>query len=602
MAEAVAAHQANRLDTAFAAYSSILEHFPDHADALHYFGVIHFQRGDLDRARAKIERAVALRPDVAAYHANLGNVLKRLGAPDAALHAFGRSLALDPGQPVIQFNYGLLLLELGRSADAVATFRQVIGRRPEWGLAWYELGNSLLAEEAIDAAVAAYRRALELDPRLALAYQKLGGPLMRFGDVAGAIRGFEEAERIDPDDERGCTGRLFALGLSIDHGGAEILAEHQKWQSRFGDKVQRMALPARLPGDRLRIAYLSGELRRHPMRFFVRPMLRHHDRRRFFVTAYSTSNYPDDDVTAELRPMADEWVDCRNLDGEALARRIADDRIDILVDLAGHGDGSRMLALAAHPAYFQCTMLGYMTTTGARSMDARIADAVAIPAEAEAWFSERILRLPHSQWCYAPDAVTPLVSELPALRNGSLTYGSFHNVAKINARVIDLWVRLLRSQPGARLLLVAWGETAKRYLRLPFVRAGLESRVDVVDPLPYNRYLELYHRIDVSLDVFPYGGGTVNCESLWMGVPVLTLAHDSPAGRGGASIMCAAGMPEWVAQSEAHMIERAAELVADLSVLAVLRQGLRERMRASPLMDAQRYVADLERLLADQMA
>jgi predicted O-linked N-acetylglucosamine transferase (SPINDLY family) len=197
--------------------------------------------------------------------------------------------------------------------------------------------------------------------------------------------------------------------------------------------------------------------------------------------------------------------------------------------------------------------------------------------------------------------VTPPVSELPASRNGYLTYGSFHSVAKINARVLALWVQLLRSQPTARLLLVAWGEAAKRHLRAPFERAGIESRVMVVDTLPYDRYLELYHSIDVSLDVFPYSGGTVNCESLWMGVPVLTLAHDSPAGRGGASIMCAAGMPEWVAQSEPQWMERAAELVADRGVLGALRQGLRGRLEASPLMDAQRYVADLERLLAAQV-
>jgi protein O-GlcNAc transferase len=600
MAAAVAAHQANQLDAALAAYSGILDRAPGHADALHYSGVIHFQQGDLPQARALIERAVALRPGIAAYYANLGNVLKRLGEKDAALSAFERSLALETSQPVIQFNY--VLLELGRSAEAARTLRQVVARRPDWAPGWCELGNALLEEEAIDDAVAAYRRALELDPRLGVAHQKLGATVVRFGDVAGSISSFEAARRIDPDDERACTGRLFALGLSAEHGGPEILAEHLEWQSRFGDRVQRIALPLRVPGERLRIAYLSGDFRRHAMRFFVRPILRHHDRRRFFVTAYSTPGFPDDDVTAELRPQVDNWVDCRKLDGDELARRIAADRIDILVDLAGHAGGSRMLALAAHPAHFQCTMLGYMTTTGARAMDARIADAVAIPPDAESWFSERILRLPHSQWCYAPDAVTPPVGELPALQNGCLTYGSFHSVAKINARVIELWIGLLRSQPGARLLLVAWGDAAKRYLRKPFARAGLESRVDVLDPLPYERYLELYHRIDVSLDVFPYSGGTVNCESLWMGVPVLTLAHDSPAGRGGASIMAAAGLPGWVAHSGEDLIARAGELTSDRKALAALRAELRKRLQCSPLMDAPRYVADLEALLGAQLA
>ena len=601
MANAVGAHQANRIEDAFATYSAILERFPDHADALHYSGVICFQRGELDLARARIGQAIALRPEVAAYHANLGNVLKRLGEPDAALQSFACSLTLDPGQPAIQYNYGLLLLDLGRSKEAVDAFSHALKRHPDWPLAWLELGSALFAEEAIDAAAAAFTRALELDPRLALAHSRLGAPLMRFGDVAGALRGFQKAEEINPDDEAACAARLFALGLSTEHDGAAILAEHLGWQRRFGDGIPRMPSTIRVRGDRLRIAYLSGDLRRHPMRFFVRPMLRHHDRQQVVVSAYSTSSRPDDELTRELRLLTDDWVDCRCMDAAALAQRISGDGIDVLVDLAGHTEGGRMQALAAHPARFQCTMLGYMSTTGVRSIDARIADAVAIPPHAEVWFSEKILRLPHSQWCYVPDEVTPPVSELPASRNGYLTYGSFHSVAKINARVLALWVQLLRSQPTARLLLVAWGEAAKRHLRAPFERAGIESRVMVVDTLPYDRYLELYHSIDVSLDVFPYSGGTVNCESLWMGVPVLTLAHDSPAGRGGASIMCAAGMPEWVAQSESQWIERAAELVADREVLGAVRQGLRGRLGASPLMDARRYVADLERLLTAQV-
>ncbi len=602
MANAVGDHQANRLDAAFAGYCAILESHPEHADALHYSGVIAFQRGDLAQAQVRIGQAIALRPDVAAYHANLGNALKRLGDLGAAQESFARSLALDPGQPAIHYNYGLLLLDLGRSKEAVDSFRLALKRRPDWPLAWQELGSALLAEESIDAAAAAFTHALKLDPRLASAHLRLGTPLMRSGDIAGAIRGFRKAEEINPDDEAPCSSRLFALGLSIEHDGAAILAEHLDWQRRFGDSIPRLPAIVRSRGDRLRIAYLSGDLRRHPIRFFVRPMLRDHDRRHVVVTAYATPSHPDDDFTHELRPLADNWVDCRGMTPAALAQRIAGDGIDVLVDLSGHTEGGRMLALAAHPARFQCTMLGYMSTTGARSIDARIADAVAIPPDAEAWFSEKILRLPNSQWCYVPDAVTPPVSELPASRDGYLTYGSFHSVAKVNLRVLALWVELLRSQPTARLLLVAWGEAAKRHLRAPFERAGVGSRVMVVDTQPYDRYLELYHRIDVSLDVFPYAGGTVNCESLWMGVPVMTLAHDSPAGRGGASIMSAAGMPEWVARNESEWLDRVAELVADLGALAAVRRELRGRLRSSPLMDAPRYVADLERLLAAQVS
>lgn len=599
MAAAVADHQSQRLDAAHAGYAEIIAEAPDHADALHYLGVISFQRNAFDEAAATIRRAIELRPGVAAYHANLGNSLKRIGRPAEALDAYTRSLQLDPRNPAINFNQGLLLAGLGRTAEAVTALRQAVEHRPDWPQAWFELGNLLYAEEEIDAAADALRNALKLDPRLAPAHIKLGTLLLRFGDVEGALRSFDRARQLDPADESACTNRLFALGLGGTHDGTQILAEHRQWQQRFVDGVAPIALPARARGDRLRIAYLSGDLRRHAMRFFARPILQHHDRQRVTVTAYATHGpMQADAVTDELRPLVQQWVDCHALDDAALAQRIANDGIDVLVDLAGHTAGGRLRALAAHPALFQCTMLGYMTTTGAQCIDARIADAVAIPPVAEAWFSEKILRLPHSQWCYAPDSVTPPVTELPAHHNEYITYGSFHNAAKVNAGVLALWMRLLRDQPAARLILVAWGTTAQRRLRESFDKAGIGNRVTILDPLPHDRYLELYGQIDISLDVFPYAGGTVNCESLWMGVPVLTLAHDSPAGRGGASILSALQMPQWIAHDEDDWIARAATLGNTRGELRAARHSLRERMRRSPLMDAAHYVTALEDLLA----
>jgi len=602
MADAVREHQQGRLDAAGAAYAAILAESPDHADAIHYLGVIEFQRGQFAAATSTIRRAIALRDDVAAYHANLGNALKQCGEFAQAMAAYARSLQLDPAQAVLHFNHGLLLADAGRGGEALAALEKAVRLRPDWAEAWLEYGRRLLAEEAIDAAAEAFRRSLALNPRLAPALLSLGSLLLRFGDVAAALRCFDKAVRLDPDNDAAAASRLFALGLSVEHDGARILAEHLAWQEQVAARV-----PAAVPllgerGDRLRIAYLSADLRRHAMRFFARPMFRHHDRKRVSVTVLSTMAPADgDDCTREFREQSDNWIDCRMLDDAALVRCIADAGIDVLVDLAGHSAGGRLVALGAHPARFQCGMLGYMTTTGARGMDARISDAVATPASAEAWYSERILRLPHSQWCYLPDEAVPAVTPLPALGNGHLSYGAFHNVAKLNPQVLALWVRLLASQPEARLLLVAWGREAKAWLRQPFERAGLAERVSILDPLPHDRYLELYQQIDISLDVFPYGAGTVSCESLWMGVPVLSLAHDAPAGRGGASILSAVGMCDWFATSPDALLVQAAAHGGDLARLADLRAGLRQRMRASPLMDAEGYTADLERLLAAQV-
>lgn len=599
MAAAVIDHQSNRLAAADAGYDAILAAHPDHADALHYRGVIRFQRGDFAAARDAIQRAIELRPNIAAYHVNLGNALTHLGDPPAALAAYQAAIQLEPGLAGVHFNRALLLAELGRTGEAVAALRAAVRQQPQWPEAWLELGRMLYAEEALDAALEAYRTALRLNPQLAAAHLGLAPLLLHCGDVAGAIRSYEAAEQLDPANPDACAGRLFALGLDCTRSGAELLAEHRLWQTRFADRITPLPVLSQPRGERLRIAYLSGDFRRHAMRFFVQPILQHHDRRQVTVAAYAThAPAQSDAATAALRRHADEWVECHGLDDAALARRIADDRIDVLVDLAGHTQGGRLLALAAHPARVQCAMLGYMTTTGAACIDARIADAVAIPPAAEAWFTEKILRLPHSQWCYAPDADAPPVTRLPALSNGYVTYGAFHNAAKINAQVLALWARMLLDQPTARLVMIGWGEAAQRWLRQPFEQAGVGARVTLLDPLPHARYLALYQQIDISLDTFPYSGGTVTCESLWMGVPVLTLAHDSPHGRGGASILSALDLPAWIVAAEDAWVARAAELAADLTALAELRQGLRQRMQSSPLMDAPGYVAALENLFA----
>lgn len=600
MATAVTSHQNGHLDVAAAAYAAILAEHPGHADALHYRGLIHFQRGTCDEAAAEIRAAIALRPEVAAYHANLGNVLKRLGQMEAALAAYARALQLDPGQAAAHYNQARLLAETGQPAAAIAALQEALKRRPDWPEAWSELGRLLYAEEAIDAATAAYQQALKYAPQRADTHLALGALQLRHGDVAAAISSFAQAEQLDPALETACTSRLFALGFSTQHDGMQILAQHRDWQSRFADRIAPLPILCHPRGDHLRIAYLSPDLRRHAMRFFVRPMLRQHDRRHVSVSVYATHLPSQSDAyTAELRALADAWTDCAMLDDSALAQRIAQDGIDVLVDLAGHTQGGRMRTLAAQPARHQCSMLGYMTTTGASCITARITDAVAVPPAADAWFSEKILRLPHSQWCYAPDAATPPVAGLPAHRQGHVTYGAFHNAAKLNPQVLGLWARLLKSQPAARLLMVGWGEAAQRTLRAPFEAAGVGTRVTVLDPLPYDRYLSLYDAVDISLDSFPYAGGTVGCESLWMGVPVLTLAHDSPAGRGGASILSALDLNGWIARDEDEWLQRAHELAGDLRTLADLRAGLRARMQASPLMDAAGYVNALENLLAD---
>jgi len=301
-----------------------------------------------------------------------------------------------------------------------------------------------------------------------------------------------------------------------------------------------------------------------------------------------------------LRALSDQWRDIAGLGDEQAVELIRNDKIDILVDLAGHTARHRLLVFARKPAPVQVTWLGYPNTTGLDAIDYRLTDAISDPVgQTEAWHSEKLVRLPGAFSCYRPPDDAPAVGVLPALKNGYITFGSFNHFAKINPAVLDLWARLLSQLPSSRLLLkarsLADAGTASR-VRETFAHHGVSSeRLELrSDDLSVAAHLSLYHGVDVALDPFPYNGTTTTCEALWMGVPVVTLAGQTHVARVTASQLTHLGRPEWIAYSENDYIEKCIELAADLPGLAGTRAAQREHMRLSPLCDAPCFTAQLE--------
>jgi predicted O-linked N-acetylglucosamine transferase (SPINDLY family) len=285
------------------------------------------------------------------------------------------------------------------------------------------------------------------------------------------------------------------------------------------------------------------------------------------------------------------------MDDAALAELIRADGIDILIDLAGHTAKNRLPVFVRKPAPVQASWAGYAGTTGLAAMDYLISDWQETPAGTDQWYCETIIRLPDDYVCYAPPAYAPPVGPLPALQGGGVTFGCFNNLAKLGEEVVGLWSRLLRGLPDSRLLLVtrqlAEPDTVARYRQL-FARHGVARRVEFSPALPHAELLASYGRLDIALDPFPYGGGLTTLESLWMGVPVVTLAGQSFAGRHSLSHLTVAGLPELVADSEDDYLAIATGLASDLPRLAELRRGLRQRVAASPLVDGARFTANLE--------
>lgn len=528
------------------------------------------REGRLEAACAAYRQALDLAPDHPGVHVNFGALAKRMGDHASALASFARAAALDPSLVHAWYNLGLLHYESWRLADAEHALWQALS----------------LASPGIDSKLLASIIGMQ-----ALTLQSSGQP--------GKARAFldEAADRF-PDQADGCM-RLGLLGLSADPavGADELLSRHRAWASRFADPITAHAPhhePDRLP-HRLRIGYVSGDFCEHAVACFAEPIIEAHDRNRFEIFCYDNSPVADG-TTARLRRLADHWRGITTLNDDAAAALVRRDRIDILVDLSGHTAHNRLSLFARKPAPLQLTYLGYPATTGMRAFDYRVTDSIADPPpQADTWYSESLLRLPRGQWCYRPPDTAIAAGAFPAAP-GRISFAVFNRFDKITDDMIALWAGILAATPQACLVIRGVpGTELREHLSDRLARAGcMPERAALLGRVPQDQYWQSYHAADIALDTYPYNGVTTTCESLWMGVPVVTLAGRFGASRCASSLLTTVGLPELVASSVEDYLRIAVDLAHDPARLRTLRHGMRERMRRSPLMDASGFTAAFE--------
>ena len=568
------------------------------ASALNNQGVEHDAHGRLDAAREFYQRACALWPHAAPSCRNLGIVLGKLGRLEEAVAWLRQAVALQPDFAEAYQGLGAALHHLARRTEAADAYRNAIRLKPELAGAHSNLGDLLAKEGDLDAAVESYRRAIALRPDFAPAHNNLGSALSELGQLGDAVTSYRHALRLKPDFLDAQSNLLKAINYDPECAATTLLAEHRRWPDVYGP-VSILG-PAsdhdRNPDRPLRIGYVSPDFRTHAVAYFVEPILAHHDRARVEPYGYAEVPAPDG-TTARLQALVAGWRSTVGLSDAQVAEQVRRDRIDILVDLAGHTSGHRLGVFARKPAPVQVTYLGYPNTTGLETIDYLLTDAVVDPPGGPTWSTEEPYLLPGVFCCYAPPAESPAVGPLPAARNGFVTFGSLHKLSKLNGAVLDLWCDLLDAVPSAHVLLFRNNLTGTRReeIRRHFLDRGIASdRVTLGHDAGTKGYLSVYHDIDVSLDVFPWCGHTTACESLWMGVPVITLLGDRHAGRMTASVLKVLGLEDWVARSTADYIAIAQRARADTAGLARLRPALRDRMRRAPLCDGRAWTAGLE--------
>jgi len=525
-----------------------------------------------------------------------GRAERERGELAAALATLEAALRSHAGDAALLAELGLCYRALGRRPEARAALERAAEHAPGSVLPLLYLGNLAHEEGRLDDALAAYRAALAVEPHNAALHYNLALTLLSCGEAAEAVAAFRACLADAPEYADARASLLFALNLSDRAEAAGTAAEHFEWGRRIADPLwrERAFLNPREPQRRLRIGYVSADFFGHAAADFIHPFLQQHRRALFEISCYSNAPLPE----AGRTMYGHSWRDISALDDAQAASLIEADAIDILVDLSGHTRGNRLLLFARRPAPLQLTFLGYPNTTGMRAMDYRLSDACADPPGAsERRYRERLLRLPHSLWCYRPpqeDAAG--AGALPALRKGHITFASMNNIAKLNPALIGLWAELLLQIKDAQLLLatIPPGKARERLLRL-FADKGVDARrIAFSERLPKGEFHALHREIDIALDAYPCNGGATTCETLWLGVPVVSLAGEEFRSRAGLSLLSALGLPQLVARNAAEYRAIAAGLAANPSELQRLRASLRDTMRSSPLCDAAAYTGALE--------
>ncbi|AWK86715.1 tetratricopeptide repeat protein [Azospirillum thermophilum] len=605
----LAALERDWLDEAKALFGRVVRMAPDSVVAQANLALLLHRTGQVAQAERHYRLALMLRPAFAEMLRGLGLIaFGRRGADRTAGRQaaawLGRAARIVPLDRDTAIHYAVLLLDQDRAPEVPALLVPLVRANPQDILARYNLALAM-AEAGLPGALDHLRRLLALAPDLGEAMNALGAGLGSLGYAGEGLRWRLRACAAQPGRIDWWRNLLMALLYVPGLDAAERFELHRHLD-RFGPPPAPAVHRNRPdPGRRLRVGYLTSDLRAfQPVSRNMLPLYEAHDRDRVAIHTYADVAKPDA-TTARFRALSDGWCAIEGMDDAAVAERIREDGIDVLVLLAGRFDRNRPLVCRHRPAPVQVSFLD-AATSGLSAVDGIVTDRIMTPRHGTELFTERPLRLP-SYYLAAIPADAPLVGPLPMLDDGLVRFGCFNNPTKISDGTLRLWAALLRRLPKARLLL-KYMERYRNPLALGRIRDGLvaggvdpaqvetrlEAMWDRVDTVP--DHLAVYQRVDVALDPFPFSGSTTTFEALSMGVPVVALLQDTIVSRWSGSMLHAVGLGECVARSEAEYLDIAAGLAGDPARLAALRAGLRARLAASPLCDGRLRARQLERV------
>jgi len=624
-----ALQEIRKLEDAVAAYRQAIVLRPDIAAGHNNLGTVLQELGLHEEALTAYAAAIERNPVYAEAHYNRGVTLQTLNRPTEALAVYRSAIALRPTYIDAINNAGIVLQILGRLHEAVLAHRQVLALNPEHAETWNNLGVALLAQSLLEEALAAFQRATAIKPDYAEAFYNEGNALRELGVLDGAIAAYQKALQLRPDyadafsqlayhrwracdwtDHEASQDQLLQMVregtarvppfylLSTPASPADQLACAQQWVAPLLQPAGEAFPPLREPRPRIRLAYLSGDFHEHATADLTAELFERHDRDRFEVVAYSYGRDDHSPMRRRLERAFDRFVDIAPLSHRNAAERIHEERVDILVDLKGYTHGARPQIMAYRPAPVQVNYLGYPATMGADFIDYIVVDSFVVPSDQQPFFTERLVHLPG---CYqASDTRRIIATTAPpradcGLPRDAFVFCCFNNSYKITPAFFEVWMRLLNAVRGSVLWLLAHNDLVRRNLRREAEQRGVDpDRLVFAAVVPRPEHLPRHRHADLFLDTLPCNAHTTANDALWDGLPILTCAGTTFAGRVAASLLTNLGLPQLIAASLPDYERLACELASEPERLLGIRNALAQRRASGTLFDCAQFTRQLE--------
>lgn len=601
---AIILNEQGRQQEAETAYLKAIELDTNHVAAHQNLGLFYRDRDKPKEAEACLRKALSIREPTAEALNNMAAILTGQNRYVEAEIYCRQALALTSTISDIWNNFGVILLARMKIGEAQEAFEQALAIQPNNVRTLSNYSETLRLAGKPSQTEVYSKKAIELDNSHVDAYLSLGNAYHDQGLIENAIEILKQSLVLAPEQLSIYSNFLYSTTCSEKFAPESHLALAREY-GRIVSKKAEQKFDTWLvnPQDQyLRVGVVSGDLRRHPVAYFLKNVIQHIDSSKIALVAYLTDGRVDS-VSAELKPYFTQWKSLVGHDHRSAAEMIHADGIHVLLDLSGHTAGNKLPIFAWRPAPAQATWLGYWSTTGVAEIDYCLTDEVSLPLSCQIQFSEKIKYLPDTRLCFSEPEIAMEIAQLPAIKNGYVTLGCYQQLAKVGNAVMELWGKVMQAIPSARLRWQCKSFTDEAIIaevKQRLQRSGVDiERISLLEQVSREAYFASYAEVDMNLDTFPFTGGTTTCDALWMGVPTLTLIGNTMIARQGASLMTAAGLSDWVAANQTEYIEKVIAFSANLTGLATLRSGLRARLKTSPLFDGARFAGHFETALQE---